>query len=388
MPMRQSRRSLLHLTAAAVAWRATPSWARRAPAPLPRTLAAIAASAVAEGHSAAIGLGYCLPIKPPVATGFGKANLETGAPANGDTVFRIASCTKQFTAAAILLLAERGKLKVEDRLSAFFPDFPRGDEVTLHHLLSHTSGIHDYVYGGLPDDSWPDWQKHADRHRYLARMKSVFDFDPGTHWAYSNSNYAVLGEIIERASGKSYIDFVTANLLAPAGMLATTLEDPARIMPNRASGYSLEGGKAGAFRNAAFGGVPIAEGGLCSTAADLLRWNRALYSGRLLSEGNVRRMTSAATIKDGTPVGNAHFVPQGQRPNTPPPFMTQADYGYGLEVARMFGHRVFWHSGGIQGFNALLFHFPDDRADLVLLSNTDNGAVPIFEPMLRAILHA
>ena len=382
--MRQSRRTLLQLTAAAMAWRSAPAWARKQPPNRPRALAEIAASAVTDGHSAGIGLGYCLPIKSPVATGYGKANLETGAPANGDTVFRNASCTKQFTAAAILLLAERGKLRVEDRLAIFFPDFPRGDEVTLHQLLTHTSGVHDYVFGGLPDDSWPDWQKHADRHRYLARMKTVFDFEPGTYWAYSNSGYALLGEIVERASGKSYIDFVTDNLLVPAGMSATMLEDPARIVRNRASGYSLQDGKAGAFRNAAFGGVPIAEGGLCSTAGDLLRWNRALYSGRLLSPDNVRRMTTAATVRDGRPVGQAHFGKEGERP----PFMTQADYGYGLEISRMFGRRVFWHSGGIQGFNAILLHFPDDRADLVLLSNTDNGAVPIFEPALRAILLA
>jgi len=372
---------LRRLTAAAMAWRPQQVW------PLSRgdrsrNLANIAAAAVRDGYAAGLAVGYCLPIRQPVTLSYGKANLEAGSPVNGDTVFRIGSCTKQFTAAAILLLAERGKLALDDSLSAFLSDFPRGDEVTLHHLLTHTSGLHDYTFGGLPEDSWPDWQNQADRHRFLARMKPPYDFDPGTHWAYSNSGYALLGEVIERASGKSWIDFVTDNLLLPAGMTATLLEDPARIVPRRAAGYSRDNAKRGAFRNAPFGGVPAAEGGLCSTAGDLLRWNRALYGGRLLSDASLRRMTAVATIKDGTPVGWAQYGGDSERP----PFVTQADYGYGLEIARMFGHRVFWHSGGINGYNAILLHFPDARADLVLLANTDNGAAPIFEPMLRALL--
>jgi CubicO group peptidase (beta-lactamase class C family) len=379
--MPETRRTLLQLTAAAMAWRPGAVW-WRGPADRPRSIARIAAAAVSEGHAAGVAVGHRLPIKPPCTLGYGKANLETGAPVNGDTVFRIASCTKQFTAAAILLLAERGKLKVEDRLSAFFSEFPCGDEVTLHQLLTHTSGVHDYVFGGLPDESGPDWQSLADRHRILARMKPLYDFDPGTHWAYSNSGYALLGEIVERVSNKSWIDFVTDNLLRPAGMISTVLEDPARIVRHRATGYSPDIGGPGRFRNAPFGGVPIAEGGLCSTAGDLLRWNRALYSGRLLSEASLRRMTTAAATTDGTPIGNARFGQDGERP----PFVTQADYGYGLEISRMFDHRVFWHSGGINGFNAIMLHFPDDRADLILLANTDNGAVPIFEPMLRALL--
>ena len=379
--MRESARTLRQLTAAAMAWRPGQVW-QRSPGDRSHNLASIAAAAVRDGHAAGLAVGYCLPIKQPITLGYGKANLETGSPVNGDTVFRIASCTKQFTAAAILLLAERGKLAVDDSLSTFFSDFPRGDEVTLHHLLTHTSGVRDYVFGGLPEGGWPDWQKQAGRHRLLARMKTLYDFDPGTHWAYSNSGYALLGEVIECVSGESWIDFVTENLLLPAGMFATLLEDPARIVPRRAAGYSRDENKRGAFRNAPFGGVSIAEGGLCSTAGDLLRWNRALYGGRLLSEASLRSMTAVATIKDGTPVGWAHFGGDTERS----PFVTQADYGYGLEISRMLGHRVFWHSGGINGFNAIMLHFPDARADLVLLANTDNGAAPIFEPMLRALL--
>lgn len=379
--MPETRRTLRRLTSAAMAWRPRQVWPRSI-GDRSRKLARIAATAVSDGHAAGLAVGYCLPIRQPITLSYGTANLETGSPVNGDTVFRIASCTKQFTAAAILLLAERGKLAVNDSLSTFFSDFPRGDEVTLHHLLTHTSGVHDYVFGGLPEGSWPDWQKRGDCYRFLARMKPLYDFDPGTRWAYSNSGYALLDEVIQRASGKSWIDFVTDNLLLPAGMTATLLEDPARIVPRRAAGYSQDEGKRGAFRNARFGGVPVAEEGLWSTAGDLLRWNRALYGGRLLSDASLRRMTAVATIKDGTPVGWAHYGGDTERP----PFVTQADYGYGLEISRMFGHRVFWHSGGINGFNAIVLHFPDARADLVLLANTDSGAAPIFEPMLRALL--
>jgi CubicO group peptidase (beta-lactamase class C family) len=255
--------------------------------------------------------------------------------------------------------------------------------VTVLQLLTHTSGIHDYTSGGLPADAPGEWQRDPDRHRFLARMEPLFDFEPGTYWSYSNSGYALLGELIEKLSGKSYGDFLRTALLEPAGMRSTAVDEFGDIVRGRASGYSLQGNTAGAFRNAFWGGLPLAEGGLRSTAADLLRWNAALFGGKILSGASLARMTEPARVKDGRATGDARFTPPGQAPGQPPAFVTEPHYGCGVEVCRLFGRKAIWHSGGIRGFNALLFHFADDGLDLALLANTDNGLVPAFEAFIR-----
>ncbi len=347
-------------------------------------LARLAEGLVRDGHAAAVQIGVAEEGREPLLAGYGLANLEATEPATPASVFRIASCTKQFTATAILLLMEQGKLALDQTIDSLFPGFPKGDQVTVHQLLTHTSGIHDYTAGGLPSDTPGEWQREADRHRFLARMEPLFDFEPGTYWSYSNSGYALLGELVEQLSGRSYGEFLRAALFEPAGMRSTAVDEFEDIVPRRAAGYSLEGNKTGAFRNAFWGGLPLAEGGLRSTAADLLAWNAALHGGRIVSGASLARMTEAARVKDGRPVGDARFSPPGQAPGQPPPFVTEPHYGCGVEVCHLFGRRAIWHSGGIRGFNALLFHFPDDGLDLALLANTDNGLVPAFEAFIRA----
>jgi D-alanyl-D-alanine carboxypeptidase len=384
--MRTARRDLLGLGTAGLLLSNAAS-AEPAPAPGPaEALARIAAGLVRDGHSAGVQIGVAITRRKPFVAGFGMADLQAGARVSPASVFRIASCTKQFTSAAILLLAERGKLELDQPIESFFPGFPKGAQATVRHLLTHTSGIHDYVQGGLPADAPGEWQRDPDRHRFLARMEPAYDFEPGTFWSYSNSGYALLGELVEKLSGKSYGEFLRAALFEPAGMRSTAVDEFSDIVPGRAAGYSLEGNVSGAFRNAFWGGLPLAEGGLRSTASDLLRWNAALFGGRILSAESVARMTEPARVKDGRAVGAARFVPPGQKQGSPPPFVTEPDYGCGLEVCRFFGRKAIWHSGGIRGFNALLFRFPEDGLDLALLSNTDNGLVPAFETMIRAAL--
>lgn len=383
--MRAARREVLGMGLGASALVLAGAPASAAPADdRTKALTALAAGLVREGHSAGVQIGVASSAGRPFVGGHGFANLETGTRVSPASVFRIASCTKQFTAAAVLLLAERGKLALDQPIGTFFAGFPKGDQVTVHQLLTHTSGLHDYVYGGMPADTPGEWQHDPDRHRFLAKMAQPFDFEPGSHWSYSNSGYTLLGELIEKLSGKTYAEFVRAGLLEPAGMASTALDEPGDVVPGRAAGYALDGNRAGAFRNAFWGGLPIAEGGLRSTAGDLLRWNAALFGGRILSRASLDRMIEPARVKDGRPVGEAHFTPPGQNPGKPPAFVSEPNYGCGLEVCRMFGRRVIWHSGGIRGFNALLFHFADDALDLALLSNTDNGLVTAFEAMLRA----
>ena len=357
-------------------------------AKLTATLHSIAAGVVRDRRTAGFGVGLRRNGGQAEIFCFGKANLETGTPVSAETVFRIASCTKQFTAAAIVRLSESGRLSLDDRIDTFFPDFgasPAGLMPTVRQLLTHTAGVHDYVFGGLPSDAGTKWQRSPDRWRLIARMQPLYDFEPGAFWSYSNSGYVLLGSIIERVSGEAYADFTTREVLRRAGLTQTAFDSYADVVPHRASGYSLADNAAGAFLNPENSGLPLAEGGLRSTVSDMLRWNDALFGGRVVSAGGLKLMTSAARTSNGTPVGSAHFTPKGLKPNTPPSFVQQADYGFGLEVARIFDTPVIWHSGGIPGFNSILFHFAELRTDLVLLTNTDNGAVPAFEPSLRAV---
>lgn len=355
--------------------------------PTAATLSSIVANTVRDGAASGAALGVALRGKILLERGFGFANLETQTPVSADTIFRIGSCTKQFTAAAVLLLAERGKLSLSEPIGRYFQDFPKGQQVTVEQLLNHTSGIHDYVSGGFPTDAGDAWRLDPERHRFFARMAPLFDFEPGTHWLYSNSGYALLGEIIEKASGQPYGTFVKTALFDLAGMAATALDDPDDVVLRRASGYALRNLKAGSFRNNLGAGLPVAEGGIRSTIGDLLRWNWALYGGKILAPASLERMTTPARVNSGLPVGQAHFVPNGQTPGRPPAFVQDPDYGLGLEVCKMFGQPVLWHSGGIPGFNALLFRFVAPAMDIAILTNTDNGAVPAFEPIVRAAVH-
>lgn len=355
---------------------------------LTAALRSIAEGVVRDRRSAGFGIGLRRNDRPAEVFSFGKANLETGTPVTPETVFRIASCTKQFTAAGIVRLSESGRLSLNDRIDKFLPSFgasSAGLVPTVRQLLTHTAGLHDYVSGGLPSDAGANWPRSPDRWRLIARLQPLYDFEPGAFWSYSNSNYVLLGSIIERLSGEAYTDFMTREVLMRAGLTHTAFDSYADVVPHRASGYSLADNSAGAFRNAENSGLPLAEGGLRSTVSEMLRWNESLFAGRVVSTAGLKLMTSAATTSNGTPVGSAHFTPKGLKPNTPPSFVQQADYGFGLEVARIFDTPVIWHSGGIPGFNSILFHFTELRTDLVLLTNTDNGAVAAFEPSLRAI---
>ena len=322
--MLHANKSLLHRTAAAIGWW-TSAGGSADELGLPQTLETIAESMIVGGYGAGIGIGFCLPIKYPAAVGFGRANLETGTEVTAETLFRIGACTRQFTAAAILLLAERSKLRLEDSIMAFFPEAYDAGDVTVRHLL-----------------------------------------------AGDENSYALLGRLIERVTGESYADFVTQALLIPAGMAASRFDDPARIMPHRASGYRLADDRVHDFRNVPPVRAMVAADGLCATAGDLLLWNRALYSGRILSRDAVQVMTMASAGETICPILA--------------PMLSRAGRGFGLEVGRLCGRRAFWQRGQAPGFDAWLFHFPDERIDLALLANTEQGAATVLEPMLRALL--
>ena len=282
--------------------------------------------------------------QPVVSRGYGMANIELSVPNTPQTVFRLGSVTKQFTSMAIMILQERGKLNVSDPVCKYFTDCPAAwQPLTVRNLLTHTAGIPNYT-------GFPDFSKTAAIATTTAELIGRFkdkplDFAPGEKYAYSNSGYYLLGAIIEKVSGKSYADFLQENVFAPLGMNQSGYDDPVRIIKNRASGYAKRGD---GFVNA----LPIdmstayAAGALYSTVGDLLLWDQALYTEKLLPRKLLDEM----------------FTPY------------KSGYGYGWGIGKKFDRQSISHGGNINGFATSIARFPDDRVTVVVLSNVESAS--------------
>lgn len=309
---------------------------------------------------------------------YGLADMEFGAPVRAGTAFRIASVTKQFTAAALLRLQEEGKLALEDTLAKYYPRFPRADEVTLSRMANHTSGIHNYV-------EQPDMladvmiRRDADASAaYFAAMPVVYDFAPGTSWSYSNSAYIMLGGVIEKASGQPLADVLRTRFFDPLGMKHTALDDERVIVPGRASGYDHADG--GGFANAGYLSVIATggAGGLRSTATDLATWIRGLFAGKVLSEASRTAMLTPARLADGAyPVTAPMEVGSARQ-----------GYGYGIRTHENDGRWKVRHAGDIHGFRSEVVHFPDEALTIAVLCNcsTTRPGVLGFAKKVEALL--
>lgn len=288
--------------------------------------------------------------------GYGYASLEHGVKVTPKTKFRIGSITKQFTAAAILRLQEQGKLSVDDHLSKYRPDFPRGGEVTLHHLLTHTSGIHSFT-------DKPDFLKTtmipvtAEEH-IRSFQNDPYDFDPGARWSYSNSGYFLLGHIVEQVSGQSYADFLKEQFFEPMEMKDTGVHTPDAILPDEATGYAQEGDtlkKAPDWNMSLAGGA----GALYSTVEDLWRWNEAVFGGKVLGEKSLQAAWTPVNV------GSA-------------PSSGDEGYGYGWVIGRVRGLREIQHGGGLAGFVSQLSRYPDERFTVAVLANSSPPVPGVF----------
>jgi CubicO group peptidase (beta-lactamase class C family) len=286
------------------------------------------------------------------SAGYGLANIEWGIPIDAETVFRIGSITKQFTAAAILRLAAEGKLGIDDPLERHLPDYPVGGRrITLRHLLNHTSGIKSYsalpgVAGFIRNDL------------SLSELIDLFkdtppDFAPGERYLYNNSGYVLLGAVIEAVSGKSYESFLTETFFEPLGLTHTRYLHDHPIVPKRASGYALMP----QLRNAPpiSMNLPHAAGALGSTAEDLLIWERALRRGQVVAPADYQAMITPGRLNDGSAM----------------------TYGLGLLVSDYRGHRSVGHGGGINGFLSDLVHWPEHELSIAILSNS--GGFPVMQ---------
>jgi CubicO group peptidase (beta-lactamase class C family) len=289
---------------------------------------------------------------------YGYANLEWDTPFTEDAKFRLGSLTKQFTAASILLLQERGKLKTSDLVSLYLHDSPAAwSKITLRNLLTHTSGIPNFTdvpdYGSkialLP--TTPDKE-------YLSFHDKPLDFQPGEKFSYSNSNYILLGMILEKVSGMKYSEFLQQNLFGPLHMTNTGMDSNARILHHRVYGYSRGDG---GIVNADYADmtVPFAAGALYSTTHDLAAWNSALYGGKVLKPESLIEMTT--------------------------PF--KSNYAYGLMVRTVGGQQEIEHGGGIEGFNTFLSYDSAEKLSVVVLSNLNSAAPGQIANQLAALVH-
>ena|ERR1700694_2560154 len=285
--------------------------------------------------------------------GYGFANEEWGVRNSPTTKFRIASMTKQFTAACILLLQERGQLSVHDPISKYLPDLPgTWQPITIHQLLTHTSGIPNYT----------DSPKIKELNRTGATPREMVDLvvneplksKPGDTWAYTNTGYILLGMIIENVSGQSYDRFLAGNIFGPPGMANSGYDKASTILNNRASGYQS---KDGHLVNSDFidMSIPFAAGGIYSTVEDMYRWNKALANGKLLSADSLRQMFE-------------------EYPETS---AFASHYGYGVVITQRFGKALYYHGGGVTGFSSVIQHYPKEQVCIVVLSNL--GPVKAWE---------
>jgi CubicO group peptidase (beta-lactamase class C family) len=296
--------------------------------------------------------------------GFGLANMEWDIANQPDTKFRLGSITKQFTSMLVMQLVEEGKIKLDAKLTDYLTDYRKdtGERVTVHHLLTHTSGIPSYT--GLPG-----FMKDKTRDAYSATdfvkayCSGDLQFEPGTKMAYNNSGYFLLGAIIEKVTGKPYEQVLKEKILDPLGMKNTGYDHHATVMKKRAAGYEKS---PGGFVNAAYLDmtIPYAAGSLYSTVEDLYTWDQALYTDKLISAKSKELIFK--------------------------PFLN--NYAYGWVVAKMpleGGQTVsvVMHGGGINGFNTNIVRFVDDRHLIVLLNNTGGTKLGEMSTKIAAILY-
>lgn len=300
--------------------------------------------------------------------GFGSANMEWNIPNQTDTKFRLGSISKQFTALLIVKLAEEGKIKLDVPITTYLPDYPKanGDKITIHHLLTHTSGIPNYT-------SAPNFFKDKSRNPYspeefVKTFSSLpLEFTPGEKFNYSNSGYFLLGYIIEKISGKTYEQYLQEIIFTPLKMVNSGYDHSDIILKNRAAGYEKQGK---AIRNAPYldMSLPYAAGSLYSTVEDLFLWDQALYTNKLLTPKSMESL----------------FKPYIKAWN--------GFYGYGwstYEVPNGENSKlsIIEHGGGINGFNTIISRIPADKNLVVLLNNTGGTALGEMNKAIRAILY-
>jgi len=276
--------------------------------------------------------------------GYGFANLEHDVPVKPDTVFELASVTKQFTAAAVMLLVEEGKVKAEDPISQYLPNSPeRWNDITVRHLLTHTSGLPDLENGFQALRKGGARLNYTTTQLYNAAKNDPMSFAPGERWQYSDVGYFLLGMIIEKASGQPYRNFLASRFFEPLGMASSSVLDQSVVLKNRAAGYTLRNGQIVNIRRVIQVELP-SHYGIFSTVQDLVKWDNALAAGKVVQQSSLDQMWTPVKLNSG-----GSFL-----------------YGFGWGMEERRGHWMITHSG-ITGTEYT--RFPDDKLTVIVLTN-------------------
>jgi CubicO group peptidase (beta-lactamase class C family) len=287
--------------------------------------------------------------KATKTAGYGLADLEWNAAVTPETAFEIGSVTKQFTAAAIMLLAQDGKLSVDDKLSSHLEGTPASwSNITLRHLLTHTSGLKNYT--GL--DGF-ELTRHLTQAQFIRRMaREPLDFQPGAKWSYCNTGFNLLGFVIENASGKGYWQFMRERIFGPLGMSHTTDRDPRNMIPFRASGYEID--RPGHYINRDCDLTDIfSAGAIVSTVGDLAKWNQSLDEHMLLTAATEAEMWTPVRFNNGS----------------------TCPYGFGWNLNPLQGMTNIGHSGSTAGFSASIQRFPENALAVIVLANSNEEGI-------------
>ncbi len=297
--------------------------------------------------------------------GFGLANMDWGIPNTPETKFRIGSITKQFAAMLIMQLAEKGKIKLDGKITEYLPDYRKdtGGQVTIHHLLTHTSGIPSYT--GLPG-FWSDSTRNPHTLDYVVKnfCSGNLEFEPGSKFLYNNSGYFLLGVIIEKVAGKPFAEVLAENILNPLQMKNSGIDDEKTLLSQRAAGYLKQ---AGGYVNEPYFFMQnaYAAGAMYSTVDDLYLWDQSLYSDKLLSKKFKEIMFT--------------------------PYKSNYAYGWGVRKILLKASKdsllVATHTGGINGFNTIIFRLIDARHLVILFNNTGPARLPEMSQNIAHILY-
>jgi CubicO group peptidase (beta-lactamase class C family) len=301
--------------------------------------------------------------KTVIARGYGLANVEHQVPVKPETIFQSGSTGKQFTATAVMMLVEEGKLSLDDKITKYFPDGPEAwQKITVRHMLTHTSGMTDY-----PQDF--DLRRDYAEDELYQRIKPIpLAFQPGEKWSYSNLAYVMLGILIHKVSGKFYGDFLQERIFKPLEMTTARIISESDIVPNRAAGYRVANGQ---LKNQDWVSPSLnttADGALYLTIYDMAKWDAALYTEKLLKRSSLEQMWTPVKLNGG---------------KTHP-------YGFGWALGQVRGHRVIEHGGAWQGFKAQISRYVDDKLTVIVLANQirtnqsklAHGVAALFNPDL------
>ena len=300
--------------------------------------------------------------RPVRSQGYGMANVELQVPVKPETIFQSGSVGKQFTATAVIMLVEEGKIGLEDSLTKYFPGAPATwQKVTVRQLLSHTAGFGDYPKSF-------DFRKDYSEAQLLKIVEGIpLAYVPGTSWTYSNLGYLTLGIVIHKVTGEFYGDFLQERIFRPLGMTTTRIISEADIVPNRAAGYRLVNGE---LKNQEWVSPTLnttADGALYFSIVDLAKWDAALYTEKLLKRSSLEQMWTVAKLNNGQP--------------------DSGNYGFGWSIVTKNGHHVVEHQGAWQGFKTTISRYVDDKLTVIVLANLDDAReLPLVERVAEMYL--